>query len=152
MASINKPIIKRPAKRMSVEKQFQTGMNYLENEKGKTIPIGRKPLVQKTITELEKRYSILEKKATDLKQKVKTLDLDAETVTEVVDRRRADLLLVKKGVRKHMFEGVKDRLEEGFSPSEILAAGYSPQELALGYFRYEQANKANVKKKNYKKL
>lgn len=144
--------IKRPAKRIIPEERFQKGVKYLEKNKGAGFPANKKPLVQKTLNELERRYAILEKKAKDLKTKVKKLDLDKEDVSEVIDRRKADLLLVKKGVRKHMFESVKDRLEEGFSPAEILAAGYNPQELALGYFRYEQANKANVKKPNYKKL
>lgn len=144
--------IKRPAKRMTPERQFKIGVKYLEEIKSDKIPTGRKPLVQKTITELEKRYEILEKKAKDLNAKLKKLDLDKEVVSEVLDRRKIDLLLVKKGIKRHMFESVKDRLEEGFSPAEILAAGYNPQELALGYFRYQQANKANVRKPNYRKL
>jgi hypothetical protein len=144
--------IKRPAKRIIPEERFQKGVKYLDKNKGTVIPENKKPLVQKTINELQRKYAILEKKAKNLETKVKKLDLDKEDVSEVIDRRRADILLVKKGIKRHMFESVKDRLEEGFSPAEILAAGYNPQELALGYFRYEQANKANVKKPNYKKL
>ncbi len=151
MAAI-KPIVKRPAKRTIPEERFQKGVKYLEENKGAVIPADKKPLVQKTINELQRKYAILEKKANILNTKISKLDLDREAVSEATDRRLGDVYLVKKGVKKHMYESVKDRLEEGFSPAEILAAGYAPQELALGYFRYEQANKANVKKPNYKKL
>ncbi|MFA5746079.1 MAG: hypothetical protein WCX82_01975 [archaeon] len=147
-----KPTVKRLAKRIITEKRFQTGVKYLENNKGTVIPANKKPLVQKTITELQRKYGILEKKANILKTKINKLDLDKDIISEINESRKADVLLIKKRIKRHMFESVKDRLEEGFSPAEILAAGYSPQELALGYFRYEQANKANVKKPNYKNL
>jgi len=160
MAQIKKPTTpynafhykKKPAKRMSKERQFQIGVDYIEKSKLEKIPTSRKPLVQKTINELQRRYEILEKKAELLKKKIKTMNLDKDSVSEVIERKKMDELLIKKGIKRHLFESVKDRLEEGFSAAEILAAGYAPQELAIGYFRYEQANKANVKKPNYKKL
>ncbi len=151
MPTLKKPA-KRPAKRIIPEKKFQEGLRYVEGQKsGQEIPKSKKPLTKKTINELNRRVNVLKRRAIELKKNMDVSRLDLDVVSEVYDRRRIDLLLVKKGIRKNVYEGVKERLEEGFSLEEILAAGYSPEELAVGYFRYEQARK-NKKEPIRKKL
>ncbi len=142
MPTLKKPV-KRPAKRIIPEKKFQEGLRYVEGLKpGQEIPKSKIQHTKKTLNELNRRVTVLKRQAIELKKNMDVSRLDPDVVSEVSDRRKIDLLLVKKGIRKNVYEGVKERLEEGFSQEEILAAGYSPDELAVGYFRYEQAKKS----------
>lgn len=134
-------IMKRPAKRTISKTQYQKGKELMDNKKIQEIPRSKKPLVNKTLVEMERRYVEILRKVETINTKLKKMTnsqkakIDKEAIADLSKELDVAKMLVRKKQIKFVGEYIPEIIEiYGSKPEELLLAGFSVKDVAFGIY------------------
>ena len=125
-----KPQPKRPLERINLYKE----MNTLERfEKG--TPKSKKPQVNRILSKLDTRYKALEKQVSEMHEHIGRHKFNKSVINGLSEIRKKEMKNLEINTKPYMYENVEQKIRDGFTPEQLLAAGYSPEDVTKGWYR-----------------
>jgi len=121
---------KRPIGKIDLYKE----MAILQSFKNGT-PKSKKPQVDIILRKLDTRYKALERQVHEMHKHIGRHKFNRSVIKGLSEMREKELQNLKINTKPYMYENVERKIRDGFTPEQLLAAGYSPKDVLDGWYR-----------------